>query len=200
MPLSSEKIENRPLTGPEVKDYTCHLIRKALDAEWAFNQGSSYPRIGIEITLKYHFLSASMPKVNPVIRLEPPMEAAPLKGLPENANEGVLAVKIEKTVENPNLERVHAGMPITVTSKTGAMPGQMFPRIETHQVTYDPTEYPDAEPPTITDMTEETAKEWDVKLAAPPVEEVAAEPTGPVKLGDIIHHQRKQRGRPRKTT
>jgi hypothetical protein len=172
VPLSSERVENKPLTGPEIKDLCAHLLRKALDAEWAFHPGTSYPRVGLELTAKFHFLSVSMPKVEPRVRIEAPLESAPLRDVPEGSDEGVIALKIEKTVENPNLERVHAGIPITVTSKTGAAPGQMFPRVEHHQVTYDPSEYPVPEPPTQTDLSAETAKEWNVKVAEPPVEEI----------------------------
>lgn len=168
MPLSSEKVINAPLTGPEVKDLICHLVRKALDNEWAFSPGTAYPRIGFEATLKFHFVSPSMPAVNPIIRIEAPLETAPLRDVPEGSDEGVLALRIEHTVENPNLERVHAGIPISVTTKTGAAPGQMFPTVEHHKVTYDPNDYPPVDPPKQTDVSAETAAEWNVKVAEVP--------------------------------
>jgi hypothetical protein len=83
---------------------------------------------------------------------------------------GVVALKIEKTVENPNLERVHAGMPIQIVSKAGAQPGEMLPRIETHAVIYDKEGYPEPEPPKQTDISEETAKTWGVRTWRPPPE------------------------------
>ncbi len=168
MPLSSEKVENKPLNGSEIKDLIGHLIRKALDAEWAFSPGAAYPRIGFECTLKFHFLSPSMPKVTPIIRIEAPLEPAPLRDVPEGSDQGVLALKIEHMVENPNLERVHAGIPISVTTKTGTMPGQMFPKVEHHEVTYDPKDYPPVDEPKQADISAETAKEWGVKVAEVP--------------------------------
>lgn len=166
--LSSEKVENKPLNGGEVIELVLHVIEKALRAEWAFSPGAAYPRIGFDATLRFHFLSPSMPAVNPIIRIEAPLEPAPLRDVPEGSDEGVLALKIEHTVENPNLERVHAGIPITVTTKTGTMPGQMFPKIEHHAVTYDPKDYPPVDEPKQTDISAETAKEWNVKVAEAP--------------------------------
>ena len=168
--LSTEKTPNNPLTGPETATLILHLIEKALRAEWCFSPGASYPRVGFEATIKMHFQSNSMPRIEPRIRIEAPLEAAPLRDLPEGSDEGVLALKIEHTVENPNLERVHAGIPISVTTKTGAMPGQMFPKVEHHQVTYDPKDYPPVDPPKQTDISAETAKEWGVKVVEVPQE------------------------------
>lgn len=168
MGLSTEKIENKPISGPEAATLVLHLIEKVLRAEWAFNPGAAYPRLGFECTLKFHFLSPSMPKVEPRIRIEAPLEPVPLQDIPEGADQGVLALKIEHTVENPNLERVHAGIPISVTTKTGAAPGQMFPKVEHHEVTYDPADYPPVDPPKQTDISAEVAAEWNVKVAEVP--------------------------------
>jgi hypothetical protein len=174
--MSSEKQPNNPLTGPETLQWTLKLIEDALRKEWVFNPGTSYPRVGVEIGLKFHFLSASMPKIEPKVRISAPLEPAPLTGVDPLDNQGVIAVKIEKTVENPNLERVHAGMPITVTAKKGAAPGQMFPTVEHHQVIYDKTDYPEPDPPKITDISKETASAWNVKDSLAPFE-ATTEPT-----------------------
>src|SRR6185437_2234118 len=107
MPLSSERVENRPITGPETIKYVCNLLEKAMRAEWAFNEGTAYPRLGISIEAKFHFVAASMPKTTARVRVEPPLEAAPLRDV--EGDDGVIAFTIEKTVDNPNLERVHAG-------------------------------------------------------------------------------------------
>ena len=195
MPMSTERVPNDPLTGPECIEFCCHLLRKALQNEWAFKQGSSYPRIGIELTAKFHFLSVSMPKVNPIFRVEAPAEQPPLKDIPEGAAEGVLGLKIEKIVENPNLERVHAGLPITVMTKQGAMPGKMFPTVERHEVVYDPKDYPSVDPPTITDITAETASEWNVALPEPPSDAVEVTEPEPEVMAP---HIPKRRGRPPK--
>lgn len=174
MPLSTEKVPNNPLTGPELKTFVLSLLERALSQEWVFNPGTSYPRVGVKIVAKFHFLSPSLPRTEIRVRPVPPVEGAPLHDIGE-VESGVIALKIEKRVENPNLERVHAGIPIQVISKPTQAPGEMFPRVESHAVVYDKSEYPEPDPPKRTDISEETAKEWGVKHAIPPTEVERAE-------------------------
>lgn len=75
MPLSSERLPNLPLTGPELKQYAVRLLAEelknrsvpevitscmaelfhdAMGRDWLFTQGTSYPRAVIHIKVRLH--------------------------------------------------------------------------------------------------------------------------------------------------
>jgi hypothetical protein len=69
----------------------------------------------------------------------------------------VHSFEVETDVDNPNLVRVHAGIPIEITAKIPAAPGDLFPRLETHEVAYDPADFPKPAEPVTIDTSAKTA-------------------------------------------
>ncbi len=163
MPLSNERVPNKPLTGAELKEYVLQMLRARMDADCVFGAGVAYPRVAFTISVKFHFTNPHQPKYelklpvrpNGAIEGEPP-----LKDVQPEDEQVVTAFERSVEVDNPNLVRVHAGLPITVTAKIPAAPGEIFNRVEQREVKYDPEQYPKPDSPVDVDRTVETAKEW----------------------------------------
>jgi hypothetical protein len=161
VPLSTEQVKNRPLNGAEVRQYAVSLLEKVLRDHCRFQETISYGRVAFEIEARFHFGDSSrddvvvhtFTKPNGVIEGEPPLALAG-----EQAE--AVALDISTEVTNPNLVRVATDIPIEIRSKPVQKPGDMFPRIETHAVKYDKEQYPEPEPPVVTDKSAETGEFW----------------------------------------
>jgi hypothetical protein len=153
--LSSETVKNLPLTGPELKELILARMREALDREWMFLPGTSYPRVAwsAEVTIQ-----TANPRAGGTVAVRARREKSvegppPLAGDPES---GVVAFSVGETVENPNLTRVGMGMPIAVTrvEKDGKSP---FGRVVSETVKYAKEDYPELPPAKVTRREKEAA-------------------------------------------
>lgn len=148
MPLSNDTLPQKPLNGQELKEIIVAKFRDALDKDCMFLNTVTYARVAFTAMVTVHTSHPAMREFEVRTRTRPSADLGyegevPLKDPPPDAQ----LVALERTVdlENPNLERVHAGLPIkTVTRKgTGpATPGDPFPAFETHEIRYDPHDYP----------------------------------------------------------
>jgi hypothetical protein len=165
MPLNEkEQIPNKPLTGSELADYIVFRLRERVTNDHHFGAQISYRRVAFEITIRLHtdrptgaweVHTFTRPE-GAVIEGQPPLIEAP-------GDSEVLALDVAVDVENPNLARVAAGLPVQIVTRQPAKPGEIFPKVEHHEVRYDPTDYPPPTPPVVTDKSEQVAEEWGVK-------------------------------------
>lgn len=192
MPLSTDKLPNLPLTGPELKSYTASLLRDeleirsvppavsdavvgamsgAMDRDYLFAEATAYPLVQITIEVRLHYANGLAGfSVKPSYVIQNPMApthevfvrspAPPLTVRSED--EGIEAFTLTTTVENPNLVRIHYGLPIEITRKSHPKPNEMFPRFETETLQYDPADFPEPAAPTVKDETEHFATIWRV--------------------------------------
>lgn len=186
MPLSDTTLPNKPLNGQELKEIIVAKFRDALDKDCMFLPTVTYARVAFTALVTVHTSHPAMREFEVRTRARPsadlPYEGeVPLKDPPPGAQ----LVALERTVdlENPNLERVHAGLPIKTVTRKGAgpaTPGDPFPAFETHEIRYDPHDYPPPPEPKDEDVSLREAR----KLGLMP-NRVVTEPEGSSVVLDL---------------
>ncbi len=164
MPTSRERVPNKPLTGAEVAKVIIERITRRFADDGTFNEMYAYREVAFDIKVRVHLgepVGAHDVVTEGVVRDGEVERGAP--PLPTENGE-VVAFDLHHEVESPNLERVALGLPITIAAHAPSAPGDIFPRIEQHEVKYDPDSYPKPEPPVETDKTAETAEQWKVPV------------------------------------
>ena len=152
--------------GPNDVIQMVSALQAACRNDWAFGSAYTYPGASITIAVRYHqaneriawtvepifkFTNPTHPEQRPFVRRPANVTEPPILNHPADAVHVVHAFTLSATVENPNLVRVHCGMPIKITTKIPPAYGEMFEKVETHEVRYDPTDYPPLAPPVVTD-------------------------------------------------
>lgn len=181
MQLSSDKIPNKMLTGPELLEIAVQEFRSMLSKDFAFQGSIAYRRAAFTLSGTFHLgvpfpadhIARSRVKPEGAIEGEVPLVEVP--------GEETHLVSLERDIslDNPNLARVQHDMPIVVQEKkppksrdinTPLLPGEIpqdianpFPEIETHNLRYDKAGYPPADPPVDRDVSDKKAKELGVK-------------------------------------
>ncbi len=125
--------------------------------------GSKLPRVAWSLEVRFKFTTIHMPNSPVKARTTPPPMAL-------DEDSGVIAFRVTEKIDNPNLVRVHTGLPIEVTVVEKPDVGQMFGKMERHAVQYDPAQYPELPEPVVEDISEETAAEWRIPRWKVPVE------------------------------
>jgi hypothetical protein len=83
---------------------------------------------------------------------------------------GVVAFAFTEKIENPNLVRVHTGIPIEVTEVVRPGPGQTIGSLVKHSVQYDVRDYEPLPEPTVEDTSAAVRVEWRMAAGSPPDE------------------------------
>src|SRR6516165_4756806 len=124
MPTAAQKIPNNPLTGNEVAELTiiesdagvhalASKLREELKSELSrnalFSRMYTHPRAKIDVTVKFRWSNISVPATQ--ISVSSATRPEPSADDPIHHIDGI---RREITVENPNLTRVHNGLPITI--------------------------------------------------------------------------------------
>ena len=159
MPLSTEQIPNRCLNGEEWKQELVRQFKAALDNDCLFSKQISYRRCAATITAKIQLVDpiASEHEVRVWNRAGSKVEDPPVEFEEEEA---VVGFERKVEVDNPNLVRVVAGMPIEVIEKLPPKPGDIFPSFETRQIHYSKEDYPEPKPAVQTDTSEKVKAEF----------------------------------------
>lgn len=163
MPTSNETIPNRKLSGLEVKECLRQDFNRMLDQDGLLAHHMAFGRIGYEIVVKLHldnpmYLEHKMRVGSVKNKSKPEVDAAPL---PNPSKEAVVVgSKLENLIDSPNKERVSRGMEVPVTYRdpnTG--------RTVEKGIKYDKGVLGnDVEDNVkITDVTEQTKAEWELK-------------------------------------
>ena len=187
MQLSTEKIYNKMLIGPEVVEIAVKEFRAMLERDCMFGKQIAYKKVTFTLAGTFNFGYPHPPKhvVNSRVKPEEVKEGedrvvegeVPLKGVAEE-DQVVVALERDVRIDNPNLARVQHDMPIVVQERKQpnpvnpgiVLPGETpaailnpFPEVETHKLTYDKTQYPQADPPVDRDVSETAAERLGVK-------------------------------------
>jgi hypothetical protein len=168
--LAATEVPNKPLTGSEIAEAMCARLRKRLLNDWRFCSNVTYPRYAAELTVVFHLGTGVGDKE---VRTFTESDASGCSGQPplmlkEGEPSTVVAFTQSIEVENPNLERVQTGLPITETVRLPGRPDQVFQKIETRELPYDPSEYPPLESPPEADLSAQKVEEWGVALGGIP--------------------------------
>lgn len=166
MPLSSETLPNRPLNGREVMECVLADLRKMMENDCAFLPGIAYRRVGYRVTVVAN-LGSSMTAPTTV-------NVTGGEKMPISDDDGiVVGLEQEVKIENPNLARVHRGIPVTFQQRmppepikySSLVPGEIPPqvtdpflKVETKEVRIDPKQYPAEAQAPVVDVSEREAK------------------------------------------
>lgn len=202
MALTTDKLPNKALTGAEVLEIAVQEFRDRLSKQYAFQRGIAYRRVAFTLSATFHFGSPHLPlvvtsavKPQGLVEGEAPlipmrtcvcgwfgMESATVanecpdcgKQTEPEATETV-ALERDAVLENPNLERIHHDLPISMDERVTtpvvhmpALPGEPqvaeTREIATRKLNYDKTQF--APPAPRVDRDNSLAKAQDFRSKA----------------------------------
>lgn len=125
---SRETVVNKGLSGEEVKQLIRRDFERLLNNEGLLSAHVSYGRIAWDVRLRLHMENPMSPESDSqigsqregsnIIATRPELAAIERLPLtPAPASSVVSGQEVSHTVESPNLERVHAGLPVPVMVK-----------------------------------------------------------------------------------
>lgn len=168
--LSTSTVPNLALTGAELKQVILDNLKQVLDNDCQFNPFITYRRAAFTVTVVLHAINPDTVVPKPRARAQTFPKADPGKGIEAKLpldllpdEEGVL-IGLERTVtvDNPNLTRVHHGIPIVVAQKAMPAPDEIFPKIDKQELRYEPGDFPPLAAPVDTDVSEREAQKLGV--------------------------------------
>lgn len=169
MPLTERKIPNGPLSGTEVAEVAIReardmmrrveenalaTIRTRLAGDGVFAKNYGHPRVIIEIDIRFHWATVSIPKTV--------LSFAEACGSPDalidhpDSEHYVEGVTREIEVSNPNAVRARAGLPVVITESVRPGPQEIIGSLKEYSMPV--TGAPEV-PVKETDTTEALAKE-----------------------------------------
>lgn len=176
MPLSTEAFPNKPLDGAELAQVIRNHVEKMLEGDCMFSPTLAYGRCAFTVTLTVHVGDLINPRVEArtFVRPDGAVEGnAPLKNPPEDAR--FVSKERRKRIDNPNLERVHNGLPFRSQRRTQPDSGAPYGGVENIEVHVEPGgDYPEPEPPVDNDVTEREAEKLGVRYSVRDQEDLDA--------------------------
>lgn len=183
MALKSDQLPNRMLNGEEIRKIAVQHLDQLLSTDCMFLRQAAYRRCAMKITATFHFGS---PSGDYAVELSPRLGSELSRQLPLTPVEGEMtvlrALEREVSLENPNLQRVAHGLPITITERkppepvvaAHPIPGEVpeailnpFPTVVTQEIRYHPENFERPPEPVDTDVTAREATK--LGLEPPPV-------------------------------
>jgi hypothetical protein len=168
-----------------VREPAVRALKQALENDWVFKMQFTYTGVSFELAFQSHVTrnhevrcsftllptftfptNFAMPKHEPFVRRPIVCTAPPLDGWSPDAEHVVDCFTMAVKVENPNLVRVHCGLPIKITEKVQPKHGDMFGEIKTHELTYNPEDYESLPDPVVTDQSADFVKAWGLEGVA----------------------------------
>ena len=180
MSLRSEKIPNKKLGGDELLEIAVRHFRDRLASDCMFSRQIAYGRVAFSIEATFHL---GQPHQEHVVksRVRPDADGvlegeAPL-ALDGEEDASLIALRREVEIDNPNLARVHNGLPIKTVQKAeertvvveSALPGEPaevihdFPAFTVREHLYDKDQYPPQQPAVDSDVSDRKAKQLGVR-------------------------------------
>ena len=157
MPLSKERLANKPLSGPELIEVVVADLREVLKRDPMFASYAGYRRVGYNIRITLHLANITYPKHEVKVDPRPHPEQVHIEGpgplVEPPADLVVVDLERARKVESPNAARIVNGLPLKVSVVAGG-------RLEEKTLTYEPGIVPDgAVPePVDTDRSTETTR------------------------------------------
>ncbi len=166
MPTSESKIPNLPLNGQELKEVvisnadeligSAHenallALRGRMDADGVFGKTYTHPRVRITMALRFHFSNQHMPET----KFEVGTGEKPHSD--SEATHHVEAVTREIEIQNPNLERLAAGVAFKQIDVERPKPGELIGVVKETEIPVDKNDYPKPNAPVDTDTSDAAA-------------------------------------------
>ena len=132
----TDKLPNKPLTGPELKQMALNHMSDMMDRDHMFNESKAYGRVGYVITITVQTDNPAYPEHTVTVKTQSAKDKPEIVALPiKEPTKEMAKSKKQRTVkvDNPNLERVRHKMPVknaAVDVKSG--------KIETTEILYTP--------------------------------------------------------------
>lgn len=123
MPLSTETIQNKPLSGLELEEVILRDVREVLDRDGMFSEYIAYGRVAYTVEISLHMANPSYSEHSSkaTAKVVGVLEGAPPLAVVEGEQFELLTTR-EREIESPNLTRIAHGMPIKVTTSQGGSP------------------------------------------------------------------------------
>lgn len=147
MPLLSESVANKPLSGQELIEVICNDVRETLQKDGMFSAYVAYRQISYSIDVHIHTGNPMKPEHTALVRAKrsPAMGVEGPPPLVQPVGEqGRVDLTIERMVDSPNLTRIANDLPITVYAQEKG-------RTVERTVSYDKSNYPQPSPAIVTD-------------------------------------------------
>lgn len=176
--MLTDKIPNKSLNGLELRKIAVKQFDDMLAADCMFSPNIGYRRVAFTLEAVFH-VGQPIGDIKVRSRVKTTGGAlegeAPLVPQPDPEDAAFVALARDVAIDNPNLARVQADLPIRVTEKVSkpilmepTLPGEPqqateVRSIETRELKYDKTDYPKPPAPVDRDVTEQKAKELGVK-------------------------------------
>lgn len=142
MPLSNEKISNRPLSGAELKERILSDVRRVLDKDNLFADYLGYGQVSYKVTVE-------MATNNPFL---PSATVKTGEGSLEGEFEERGGAVLERSIDSPNVERIAMGLPLKIYSPAGST-----------EIEYGKEMIPDYKEPEVKDITPQVKQRWNKK-------------------------------------
>lgn len=177
MPTQSQQIPNSPLNGQELKTVTVSKVdavmneireqvidrlTNAMERSGVFVPTYAHPRVRFSLSVKFQWANQYLPKTEISVMAG---EGVPSE-IADAESQIVIGTEQTHTIENPNLERLDAGIPFTRTDVQKAKPGEVFAKVSQVEIPVDTADYANA--PRTQPVVEDTSAELATALKVPP--------------------------------
>lgn len=191
----------------------CATFLKDMQNDYVFSRGTTYPNVEILIEFRAHatedrfaytltpqfFFPNPTSPTHTVFIHRPLTTPMPPLTIQPGEEQVVDCFSLRVKVNNPNLVRVHLGMPITITKTIPPDRSKNKPMatFEEEEIRYDPKDYDALPPPTFTDESRLFADRWSLKgsIEYPTEAAAIAEDQRPIvhisELGSFTEEQAK---------
>jgi hypothetical protein len=109
MPLSTEVVSNKPLTGPELVTIIEHDLRGLLEKDGMFNSHIAYGKVGYRIVVELALANPTYPKHTVVggqpVALDPTDDVTKVE------------LSRERVVKSPNVARIANNLPVKIQTR-----------------------------------------------------------------------------------
>jgi len=149
MPLSTESVRNRPLTGAELIEVVLNDVREMLQRDGMFSPYIAYKRLAYNIEIKLQTGNPLHPEHTALVRSRATKDGVPEPyPLPltvdietgEKETVGEMDASRQRDIESPNLTRIHNKLPIRTYS-------QVEGKTVENSIHYEAGDYPPVKPP-----------------------------------------------------
>lgn len=163
MPASTETVNNRPLSGSELREIMLKDLANVLDKDGMFSAHIGYGRAAYKITVQLHIDNPSYPEHTNTVRSKRAADNEPDESkkhiepgpLADPSAEAVTAALTrEREIDSPNHARIEHGLPVSIMRRD-----HVDGLLKEEQVFYDNKDI-EPGPVTDTDISEKVEKDW----------------------------------------
>jgi hypothetical protein len=118
MPLSTETIPQKGLSGRELQELIVGDLKELLSRDGMFQPHVAYGRISYEVEVRLHLDNFTYPKHLAILKSKSSKEKPQVENAPKlkDPSEGAIELDLQRTrnVVSPNATRIAEGMPVRV--------------------------------------------------------------------------------------